>query len=885
MTASPCEPATGLVAIGASAGGLEALRTLVQGLRPDLPLAVVVAQHLAPDHPSRLAALLQPLCPLPVAEAADGEVLQPGRLLVVPPGHDAVVTTRQLRLVPPLAPRGSVPSLDRLLASLAEGWGERAVAVLLSGHGSDGAQGLRQVRAAGGLTLAQTPASAACPALPAAAIRQGGAELVLEPAAIAAAIQACAAAQRPQASGVQPEPSPAMVSALVLQHTGLDVSGYKSSTLRRQVARRQALSSCSCGADYEALLAASPEEARILASNLMVSVTRFFRDPEVFEGLAEQLRARLAGCQERRLRVWVPGCATGEEAYTLAMVISAALDHPADLSQHLRLFATDIDDTGLAITRAGLYPATAAETIPPELGERFTTVVDQQLQMHKSLRACLVVARHNLLVDPPFPGLDLVSCRNTLIYFTAPLQAQVVDRFRFALLPGGLLLLGLSESLGTRMEGFTAVQGVPRLYTHLAESRDAGRPPATLRRGGAPLLSPWRPAPLPAPPGDAAPALPAALGGAVLAAVCGPALLLDDSQELLTVIGDGGRYCRLPEGRPSLTGVALLRPELQVAARALLLLVRTDGAPVLSEPLQLDGEGVVQLEARPLAVADRRFSLLRFLSQPPPGALEAETEPAVRPHDPAFSRAVAHLEQQLLASQEHLRRSLEELEQANEELEASSEELQASSEELQSSNEELEASNEELQATNDELVSLNQQLRSRSEELEQLNNELENIQRSLSQGMVIVDARLRVTRFSPLAVRLFGLVDDDIGRPLLAAPTTMPLPELGDALREVVDGIAARRNLEADNGEIAYLVQVLPYQELGGRQRGAILTLTDVSEPVGLRRVAENALHDFTTITDGLEQVVWKRDAATGRLLYISQPVQDLTGWSARELV
>ena len=374
---------------------------------------------------------------------------------------------------------------------------------------------------------------------------------------------------------------------------------------------------------------------------------------------------------------------------------------------------------------------------------------------------------------------------------------------------------------------------------------------------------------------------------------CGDCLVLDDGHNLVQVIGDVTPYCVMPEGWISANASLFLRAELRDEARALLLLVRADEVPVLSPSIRLPGEeGSLRLEVRPLRVGARQFCVITFLR-----LTETDTETDTRTVSPVLPRAgsgarlvdssfasqILRLEEQLLASQDSLRRSMVELEEANEELEASSEELQASSEELQSSNEELEASNEELQATNEELGTLNQQLRSRSDELQLLNNDLVNIQSSLSQGMVIVDLKMCITRFTPLAVRVFALVDSDIGQPLLSVPTTLQLTGLRQAIVEVLAGVP-RRNIEASSEEVAYLLQVMPYLDRDKRPMGAIITLTDVGELVALRRTAEAALADFTRLTDSLEQAVWKRNGNFDRLLYVSAPIQMLTGWTPAEL-
>jgi len=880
-----------VVGIGASAGGLEALQQLVGQLTPTGAVSYVVAQHLSPDHPSLIVDLLAHATTLPVVAAAEGDLLAPGVIVVGPPNRDLRVEGDRLRLLDPEPRFTPSPCIDQLFESIAEHWGENGVAVVLSGTGSDGARGLLSVRACGGLTLVQTPETARFDGMPRSAIHLGGADLVLDPAAIGQLLASRVADGGEWMPRVVQEEALPLTPILqgLRQLCGIDFSEYKDSTVQRQLRRRMAIRQAVDLDAYRELLLQDPQESAALVRNLLVTVTSFFRDPDSFDRLAARLRDKFQESGNRSsLRVWVPGCATGEEAYTIAMVVSQVLSHPADLASRLRIFATDLDEASLAIARRGEYPLSAATAIPPELRDRFVTVGPDGITVSKGLRSCVVFALHNVGEDPPFPNLDLISCRNTLIYFKPALHDRALDLFRFALKPGGLLLLGSSETISSNTPGFAPVDAAQHLYGRIQEELRPARSPASgpgVLRFSPPGRQLVRSSLLP----EAVPEQHLALLEALVRTLARPSLVLDEHHELLQVIGEVSPYCRIPEGRITAAATALLRPELQGEARALFLMVRADGRPVISRSLTLaDDGGRLHLEARPLVLGDRSLLLLSFVphdaevSEPDRagGAIPRE----LGERDGAFDATIERLERELLTSQDRLRRSLVELEQANEELEASSEELQASSEELQSSNEELEASNEELQSTNDELASLNEQLRSRGDQLERLNIELENIQTSLSQGMVILDGELLIRRFSPLAVRVFGLVEADIGQPLLGVPTTLPLPDLSGALRAVLAGEASRRAFEAASGELAYLVQVLPFQERDGRRCGVIVTLTEVSELVSLRRVAEASLAEFASLADALEEVVWKRDRAMERLLYVSQRVQTLTGWSPEEL-
>ncbi len=874
-----------VVVIGASAGGLDAIQELARHLTVPGHFAYILAQHLSPDHPSKLVDIIARVTSLKVITAVDGAALEPGVIAIAPPNRDLLLDAGCLRVREPLAHFGPSPCIDLLFESLAEQWGERGIAVVLSGTGSDGARGMRAVWAAGGLTIAQSPEEAKFDSMPKAAISLGGADLVLEAAAIGERLSELIREGGAGVGGPLPESELMLLNTLtsrLKQLSGIDFSNYKQSVLRRQLQRRMAIHGISSLGDYLPLLSSQGVEARGLVHQLLVSITSFFRDPKAFEALREQLRSLWGDSIPReRLRVWVAGCASGEEAYSIAMLISEVLGHPADLATHLRIFATDLDEQSLAIARRGLYPISAAASIPDELRSRFLTEKDGEVEVDKGLRNCIVFARHNLCEDPPFPNLDLISCRYTLIYFTPPVQAWVLIQFAYALRPGGLLFLGSSEAIGNRSPGFAIVNASQRLYQRTLE---------VCRRQPAPSLASTRPlSPSGLPPAHqpnqraTLPDQHVALLEALVHQLCGPALVLDQTHELVEVIGDVSPYCRLPQGRMTAKGPAFLRPELQAEARVLLLLVRAEGSRASSKPLHLDDlVSPIRLLAESLQVGECPLTLLSFHKEPQaietgPGASEGGDR------DGSFGREIERLELELLSHQDSLRHSLSELEQANEELETSSEELQASSEELQASNEELEASNEELQATNEELATLNQQLRIRSDQLERLYNDLENIQASLSQGMVILDHHLRITRFSPLAVRVFGLVASDIGQPLIGVPTTVPLPELRETLIAVMES-GHRRSVEASSEEVSYLVQFMPFQEQDGMRLGVIISLTDVSELVALRRAAEAALSEFTCLTIALEVAVWKKDPSLQKLLFMSERIRAISGWTPAEL-
>jgi two-component system CheB/CheR fusion protein len=614
----------GVVGVGASAGGLEALQEFLGPLTPGA-MAFVVAQHLAPDHPSLIVDLLSRSTELEVVEAVDGAELSAGVVAVAPPNHAVTVEGDRLRLVEPPERLGPSPSIDLLFESLAEHWGTSAIAVVLSGTGSDGARGLRAVRGGGGLTMVQSPESARFDGMPRAAMALGGVDLVADAATLGARLTVLS-------SGIdeaEVEPRVAQLDALpsittqLKRSIGIDFSKYKQSTLQRQVQRRMAIRQIDDVDSYLAVLVGDADEAHALSANLLVTVTSFFRDPEAFDALRLEVARYLERPEaDEVLRVWVPGCATGEEVYSIAMLVSDILGNPADLAQRLKIFGTDLDEPSLAVARRAVYPAAALARIPKHLRAAYIREAGDDFQIAEVLRECTVFARHDVGTDPPFPRIDLISCRNTINYFTAPLQQRVLAMFGFALKAGGLLVLGTAETLDRRAEGFSTVNAEWRIFTH------EGNASFPYEHAPAPAVGRATKQSLAVPRQRVSPDEPNAADTALLEELVrfsGNAfLVLDERHALARVVGDVSPYCRVPEGRMTASVGSFLRPELRDEARALLLLCRTGAEPVTSQSLTLEGlDHSIHLSASRVQVGADSLTVLAFVAD--------TDDPATRP--------------------------------------------------------------------------------------------------------------------------------------------------------------------------------------------------------------------------------------------------------------
>ncbi len=875
-----------VVVIGSSAGGLEALTALLASLPTELNAAYVVAQHLAPDHDSSLVELLSRVTKLHVVAADDGVQLKAGTIYIGPRGGDIRISDGSISSADSQEGPGPNPSIDVLMTSLAES-GTHGVGVILSGTGVDGSVGVRELRRAGAVTIAQLPQSAKFDAMPQAAISTGAIDLVMAPEDIGAAIaRVCEGLpheslgrdgsgivdvrQRGEgedelddlAIGAQDREQLERILAALGALKGMDFSEYKESTVARQCVRRQVLTGRLDLGSYRELVESDPDEADRLSQALLVGVTSFFRDPEVWEALRKLLIE--ATDSDHEFRIWVPGCATGEEAYTVAMVAASAFGLTANLALRIKIFATDLSEVSLEVARRARYSDNSVSAIPAEYRERWLRREGSRWVIAPALRESIVFAQHNIAQDPPFPQIDLLTLRNTLIYFQPVLQQRVLHMCHFSLKPGGLLVLGTAERVSEHKGLFAARDEQNRIYSRLpglANKTWIVRP-KVLGYG-------VRPTPTAATSSPENPRL----HDALVSAYVPPGLVVDADGDVMEIIGDVSPWCSLRSGQLSHNSISLLREEFRQSARQLLIQARHSGPEGVNRDLA-GPTGPVRLTARSIGPDETGWQVLSFADLPTPDLLTmSQAVPDAVPR-----QELDRVERELHITEKALQATIEELETSNEELRSLNEELQASAEEIQASTEEVQASNEELEASNEELNSLNSELRLRGDELARSNSELQNIQSSLTSGLIILDREMGISRFTQLAVRLFPLIDSDVGRPLTDIPPTVPIPNLERALRECV-AQGKKTTVEVSSTSQDFLVQLAPYTVVDGGIEGAVLTISDVTDLLSARRRVARALADFEIVTDALRTVVWQR-GLNGELLFLNHAVEDIYGIS-----
>ena len=885
-------PSFPIVGIGASAGGLAAFESFFSGMPAgrEPGMGFVLVQHLSPDHESLLPELVQRFTRMKVFEAKDGMPVLPNCVYIIPPGHDLAILGGALQLLVHATAQPRRP-IDFFFRSLAQDLGELAIGIVLSGTGSDGTLGVRAIKAAGGMVMAQGSRSAQSHGMPSSAVAAGVVDYELRAEEMPARLLAFVthSSRGPDArSG--PEPSAALDKIFVLLRAqmGHDFSRYKPSTIGRRIARRMAVQHIEEIEGYVAYLQQSPAEVVALFNDLLIGVTSFFRDPEAFAALEHALPGLLADKPPgATVRLWSAACSTGEEAYSLAILVG---EHVASVAQgyKVQIFATDIDGRAIAAARAGVYPASVVEHLSAErLARSFTLEPGgASYRIKRPLRDLVVFSEQDILQDPPFSRLDLVCCRNLLIYLDGELQRELVSRFAYALNPGGLLFLGTSETVGEAGLQFDTLDRKAKVFRRTQEGPTERQMKwDRFSRRASRVVAPSRAAP------GATPTVREMCEAALLQHVVPASALVKCNGEVLFLHGRTGMYLEPPPGEVGVSNVlAMAREGLRAELGTALLLAAAGREPVSRFAVRVKTNGDftdVDVTVHPVlgtgAEPDVPLFLVTFAAaRPRDGAAPPQTS---GDSDEETAARIAFLEHELSAQEDTLRATTQELGTANDDLKSSNEEMQSVNEELQSANEELETSKEELQATNEELHSVNGELQARLVELSRTSDDMSNLLAGTGIGTLFVDRQLRILRFTPSITRIINLIPADVGRPVAHLVSNLVgYVDLVADTQAVLDTLMPRDvDVQAKDGRW-FAMRIIPYRTLANVIKGAVLTFVDITETVlvkeSLRKV--NALTRLAVVVRDAHDPITVHDLS-GRILAWNRAAERVYGWTEAE--
>ncbi|MGA8021629.1 MAG: chemotaxis protein CheB [Candidatus Acidiferrales bacterium] len=839
------EPATfPVVGIGASAGGLEAFTELLRYLPEKTGMAFVLVQHLDPTHASVLQEILARSTKIPVKEVKDGETILRDHVYVIPANANMVIEDGSLQLVPRESARSRNMPIDHFFRSLAESRGEQAIAVVLSGTASDGTLGCGAVKTAGGITFAQDEKSAKYGGMPHSAIYSGSIDFVLPPKSIAQELvrigrhpYVARASTDPEAASPLSAGSEHLHKLLTLlrQATGVDFAEYKQTTLQRRIKRRMVLHRVESLEGYLAYIKENPNELDELYRDVLINVTGFFRDPEAFESLRNIVFPSIlqnSQSEQGPLRFWVPGCSTGEEAYSIALVLTEYLwDHARQSSassKSVQIFATDISDTALDRARVGLYSEASVSEISPERLQRFFLKQSNGFQVNKSVREMCVFAKQNVAKDPPFSNLDLVSCRNLLIYLGPVLQRRVVPALHYALRPGGYLMLGGSESLGTFADQFAIVDKKSKVYRKKPTAARLAtfftQEPYEHRRVGGTQVSK---------PAQSGISIEKEVDRLLVNRFVPASVVVNDALEIVQFRGKTGAYLEPAAGQPTFSLSKMAREGLLIDLREALIQAKKEHQPIRKQGVRIKSDGdtrEIDLEVIPVRGQSPTENFYIVVFQEAMNAAAARpkrgaTKPRVKPNSSASE--LGRAEREITHLREQLQTLIEDHETTLEEYKSSNEEVLSANEELQSTNEELETAKEELQSTNEELTTLNEELQNRNAELSMSNNDMVNLLSNVSLPIVMVGDDLRIRRFTPLAESLLNFRAADIGRRLAEIRPNLVGVDLDGIVHNTIEaGVAHEQEVQGQHDR--YLMRVRPYKTWNNKIEGAVITFLDI---------------------------------------------------------
>jgi two-component system CheB/CheR fusion protein len=841
-----------IVGIGASAGGLEALEQFLGGVPPDSGMAFVIIQHLDPTRKGIMSELLQRTTGMKVVQVKDRTTVQPNCVYVIPPNKDMSILHGVLHLLAPVSPRGLRLPIDFFFRSLAQDQQEHSIGVILSGMGSDGTLGLRAIKETAGLVLVQDPATAKFDGMPRSAVDAGLADITAPadelPGKILAYFQRIPLIA-PTEMALDDKTKNVLDKIVILlrARTGHDFSLYKRNTLYRRIERRMGIHQIGKMAAYVRYLQENSQELDLLFKELLIGVTNFFRDPSAWEHLSTKtIPALLADRPSgRALRVWVPGCSTGEEAYSMAIALREAMERAAPKENFaVQIFATDLDRDAIDKARQGLYPNTIATDVSPERLKRFFSKEDRGYRVRKEIREMVIFAPQNLIMDPPFTKLDILSCRNLLIYLTSAVQKKLMPLFHYSLNSGGILFLGSAETVGSATNLFAPLSGKSRLFR---------RPESAVRTDPVEFPSAFSAGP----PVISAKSLELKPVGSlqtladqlILQRYAPPAVLTNDKGDICYISGRTGKYLEPAAGKANWNLFAMAREGLRYELSGAFQKALRQKESVALRGLKVGINGGTQYVDVTVQQLDEPGSLhglvMIVFTDTVVAPVTAKATTRV-PTSHARSARVAELEQELQQVRTEANTTREEMQTAQEEFRSTNEELQSTNEELQSTNEELTTSKEEMQSLNEELQTVNAELQGKVDELSRVSNDMKNLLNSTDVATLFLDSELNVRRFTPQATKIIKLIPSDIGRPITDLASGLRYPELADDAHEVLRTLtSAEKPIAARDGRW-FTVRIMPYRTLDDRIDGVVITFANIT----VAKTLETKLRDHQSVLE-----------------------------------
>jgi len=853
-----------VVGVGASAGGLEAFIQLLNHLSIDTGMAFVLIQHMPPDRESGLSAILSRATQMPVQEAQDGMTVAPNQIYVIPSNVSMTIAQGVLKLKPRPKANGVFMSVDTFLLSLAEERGNKAIGIILSGGDSDGARGIEAIKGVGGITFAQCEDTAQVDSMPNTAIATGEVDFVLPPDQIAEKLAEISrhpyiASPSPVELEVNPpesEDALTLIFSLLRKATGVDFTHYKQTTLNRRLQRRMLLYKLEQLEDYARYLQGNPAEVMALYKDCLIHVTSFFRDPESFDALKSIvfpviIKDRSLG---NPIRIWVAGCSTGEEAYSIAICL---LEFLADQLPRvpIQIYATDISETAIEHARNGIYTASQVANVSLQRLYRFFVQVEGGYQISKAVREVCVFARQNLIGDPPFSRLDLISCRNVLIYLGNTLQKKLLPILHYGLKSTGFLMLGTSETVGDFTDLFTLCDKKNKIY---AKKLTVARPNLELT---ASAYSPTIIAPQPLVtehlPSDLE--LQREADRIVLNQYAPAGVVVDANLEILQFRGQTSPYLEPTPGRASLNLLRMAKEELRRELQFAVYQAKQQNLPVKRDGLQItEGDRIRQItiNVTPFQVGETQECFLVLFEDAPMMELLSASDDGSTPIKlkTRDAQEISRLKQELATTREHLQSIIEEQQATNQDLRAANEEILSSNEELQSTNEELETAKEEIQAANEELNTVNDELHRRTQEATQVSNDLQNLLNSIHIPILMLGADLQIRQFTPAIEGIFNLISTDIGRPLSDITHKLNVPNLEQQILEVIRTLNLKTQEIQDRDGHWYHLRIRPYRTVDNKIDGAVLVLIDIDD---LKR-SNAQLIEARNYADAIVETVWE---------------------------